>query len=562
MAQVTAQQQAIPREPGDHEPARRLELDERDFRSCPKFKGELGDWDNWRHSFVMCCYKVPALTNALNEVLRQAGNLKDITELKVETAILEKYRAMVYRFLVATTDGEALTLVRSIVVKGAAVMCGFGALALLSQRYNPKTPGRVLQHWQAVFKPGRVKDVRLLQQCVEQWEAKTAKLTSEYSEVVSDTLCVAILADMLPRDLQDIVFQSGKVGETLVYREVRDRIMAIASHRSYEMSHPVPMDVGCVDDHGPDDGTPEEADIDAISGECYNCGGWGHASRECPSKPGFQKGKGKGAKTTGGKSAGKSNNKGGKSGGKSNGKGFQGVCFRCQVKGHAAHECRAPAPVPVSEVSSSDPAESAATVASVGGCWTIGSVAKTRKVPMSAGTDWQAVRSKTPKSPPGLLPRPSSQGGKATSCPWFIGSVGESDVCAVSTDVTVDSAAEESVCPSSWGTQFGLHPVPAEQQMAFVNASGGRIAHYGSRKVVVEAASGKHLAMNFQVTDVKKPLLAVSRLIEHGNVVQFGQRPGESYIQNISTGDKLFLERRGNSWVIPGKLAAAPAAGF
>ena len=61
--------------------------------------------------------------------------------------------------------------------------------------------------------------------------------------------------------------------------------------------------------------------------------------------------------------------------------------------------------------------------------------------------------------------------------------------------------------------------------------------------------------MNFQVTDVQKPLLAVSRLIEQGNIVQFGKRPGESYIQHISTGEKLQLERRGNSWVIPGPLA-------
>ena len=146
---------------------------------------------------------------------------------------------------------------------------------------------------------------------------------------------------------------------------------------------------------------------------------------------------------------------------------------------------------------------------------------------------------------------PSTNRGK------FIGDVendGYTDIA--STEVTVDSAAEESVCPANWGEQFGLKPVTKQQEMSFVNASGGRIHHYGSRKVVVQSVSG-NLAMNFQVTDVRKPLLAVSRLLEQGNIVQFGPRPGNSYIQNVAGGQKLQLERRGNSWVIPGKLAEA-----
>ena len=143
----------------------------------------------------------------------------------------------------------------------------------------------------------------------------------------------------------------------------------------------------------------------------------------------------------------------------------------------------------------------------------------------------------------------------------FIGTVDQTAVCAMTTEVTVDSAAEESVCPAAWGRQFGLDPVPPDQRMTFVNASGGRIEHHGARKVIVNAVTGQKLAMKFQVTDVQKPLLAVSRLIEQGNIVQFGQEPGHSFIQNVASGDKLHLQRRGNSWVIPGALAPA-ATGF
>ena len=51
------------------------------------------------------------------------------------------------------------------------------------------------------------------------------------------------------------------------------------------------------------------------------------------------------------------------------------------------------------------------------------------------------------------------------------------------TEITVDSGAEESVCPWSWGTQFEVRP--AERWMTFKNASGGIINHYGTREVKV-----------------------------------------------------------------------------
>ena len=53
------------------------------------------------------------------------------------------------------------------------------------------------------------------------------------------------------------------------------------------------------------------------------------------------------------------------------------------------------------------------------------------------------------------------------------------------TEITVDSAAEESVCPWEWGTQFGLKS--ADEWMKFASASGSPIKHYGQRMVKVEA---------------------------------------------------------------------------
>ena len=44
------------------------------------------------------------------------------------------------------------------------------------------------------------------------------------------------------------------------------------------------------------------------------------------------------------------------------------------------------------------------------------------------------------------------------------------------TEITVDSAAEELVCPHGLGNQFGINGV--EQKLNLVNASGGKIQHY------------------------------------------------------------------------------------
>ena len=124
-------------------------------------------------------------------------------------------------------------------------------------------------------------------------------------------------------------------------------------------------------------------------------------------------------------------------------------------------------------------------------------------------------------------------------------------ICGAMAEITVDSAADESVCPQSWAEQFRMEAVEPGKQLKLVNASGGKIQHWGSRRVRVHAVGVKRpLDIGFQVTDVKKPLLSVRRLCEQGNVVQFGQDSRTSFVQNVATGEQIPLERKGNSWVI------------
>ena len=45
----------------------------------------------------------------------------------------------------------------------------------------------------------------------------------------------------------------------------------------------------------------------------------------------------------------------------------------------------------------------------------------------------------------------------------------------------------------------------------------------------------KGMSFGFQVSDVQKPLAAVWRIAEMGNIVQFGPKAEENYIQNVKT---------------------------
>jgi hypothetical protein len=82
------------------------------------------------------------------------------------------------------------------------------------------------------------------------------------------------------------------------------------------------------------------------------------------------------------------------------------------------------------------------------------------------------------------------------------------------------------------------------------------MGHYGERTAnfrVVGRNTGI-MSLNFQVSDVQKPLVAVRRIAEKGNLVQFGPRDEDNYIMNKATGNKIIMVRKGGSYVIPAEM--------
>jgi hypothetical protein len=53
------------------------------------------------------------------------------------------------------------------------------------------------------------------------------------------------------------------------------------------------------------------------------------------------------------------------------------------------------------------------------------------------------------------------------------------------------------------------------------------------------------MSLNFQVSDVQKPLVTVRRITEKGNIVQFGPRNEDSYIMNKATGYRINMVKKG-----------------
>jgi hypothetical protein len=114
--------------------------------------------------------------------------------------------------------------------------------------------------------------------------------------------------------------------------------------------------------------------------------------------------------------------------------------------------------------------------------------------------------------------------------------------------VTVDSGAEASVWPASsvsWDNVYETED--SRKGIGFVAANGTRMENYGGMKVKFEK-DGKRKAMDFQVTDCKKPLASVAKIIEKGNRVVFDE--DDSYILNKATGEKIKLERERGTFVM------------
>ena len=115
-------------------------------------------------------------------------------------------------------------------------------------------------------------------------------------------------------------------------------------------------------------------------------------------------------------------------------------------------------------------------------------------------------------------------------------------------EITIDSAADESCWLANLCGEFAVKA--SKRNLRLKAANGSDMRHDGEKNVTfLDKDFGETLGMTFQVTEVRKPLAAVWRLTEKGNVVQFGPEEHQNFVLNLRTNKKIRLHR-GGSYVL------------
>lgn len=494
------------------------------FHRLAKFsKGE----DNWKeYNFelgVILGSESPGMLQTL-KVLESATSEVDtamvrrMDEDRADRMDLEKLAKELYEILVITTEGEAKLMVRN-----TPLQDGVLAWHRLYRHYNRRTFARILRVHKEAMHPKPVKDLsRLISQVVE-WEDKWNAMAKEHKDPLPIIWKMAALMELCPTEVQDMIYQNvDEVNED--YDKLKQKIITWASNKV--ASEGVPMDIGKVEW----DGNEDDYDVAAVGWQtqCYNCGGWGHQSRECSSEKkgkGGDKGKGKGNLGNtfgkGGKDFGKGGKdfgKGGKDSGKGGGgKGYQGTCFNCGKVGHKAWECRSGKRINAIEEHEDEDEEVQAAAVEIGTVWNIGAVEVNKVDKMD------------------LDEKPKTK----------------------TVQITLDSGAGASCWPQNLLKKIPMHA--KDKGVRFKAANGTELKYHGTKNVKFRVDGDDGVCeLKFHVTDTTKPLASASAIAMMGNRVVMEGGMGKSYIENIETGRKIVLKESGGTFVFDAECFVGP----
>ena len=123
-----------------------------------------------------------------------------------------------------------------------------------------------------------------------------------------------------------------------------------------------------------------------------------------------------------------------------------------------------------------------------------------------------------------------------TTCEW------------VKVETVLDSGAAESVAPSSVAPWVEVREsIGSKNGQTYQSASGTKIANQGEKKLQVVTEEGIEAEATFQIADVTRPLSAVSKICDKGNMVVFTHEGG--FIQN-HLGNRTFFRRENNVYMM------------
>jgi hypothetical protein len=175
-------------------PERRV-LDTRSWK-VHVFEGKQTDWTEWSFQFTSAIRS----SHPASYVAVKGAEKHDFDELVDVGPEDEKLSAELFDILVQHCKGDAGEIVRSIDERQ-----GLTAWHKLYARYNPRTATRMIQIVEEVVSPPKIKDPKDFERGIRAWLEKEKILKTEFGQNLQDGIQTAIITNMLPTNIRDIV---------------------------------------------------------------------------------------------------------------------------------------------------------------------------------------------------------------------------------------------------------------------------------------------------------------------------------------------------------------------
>ena len=514
----------------------------------PKEYKDHGDgWRQWQDDLLdFLDYSNPGMRSFLKDVEAQTEELKDewmqMMKDKYGVKVTED-SVQVWRGLKSLTGGEARKVIMS-----AKNQDGFKAWQKLHVHFGPSLAakqGMALADFSGMVakpapKPGETKSL------ITELERRMKMVEEVTGELISDNHAKSVLVGILdPMTRQHTAMHhEGNMGYEKLKRVVLEFTNNVAGSDSATQIDQIAETFN--EEQGQEHtGADPAQGRDQVQGsststrsasQCYNCQGYGHLARECPSKgkgkgfeKGTDKGKGKGMSNYGPI---RNNAKG-----KGKSKGPLGTCWTCGGAHYAAN-CPKGKGKGLNQVGEPEvfdqwePEEWGSpeirTLASKEG-WTLIDFVKKRR---RQGEVKKAKKEKAQELSAPSSPRRSNS--VTTKNKWEV------------IDFAVDSGASETVISEDMLPNIPIKQGDASRrEVQYEIANGVHILNRGEKKFQGYSEEGAVRSVSTQVCEVNKGLLSVRKVVEAGIRVVFDSTG--SYIEDKKTHERMYM--RDEAWM-------------